>query len=312
MIGSLDYLKTTYDPQELLEQYLAYCEKVQGNVPNTVKNRRHVLEPFFKRLNKDDVRHITLFQIDELFILRSAQLKPSSVGIERQAVRSFFAYCQDYRNIDLEFKYTQIKRRRDRPEKIRTFSESELARVIEKEPNEQTKLIIGLMFYAGLRIGEILSLDVDDIRDTQIQVRGKGSKDRLVYMPLELAYVVRDYMVRKRIHTGKLFRPLQAHSNHPPDAYVSAYAVRDHIQRAFARCGHNMKPHHLRHSFAVNWLVHGGDLATLQELLGHESIETTKRYLDLTDKFKEKTFHEVIQTSVLRMDNVRPLELSLA
>lgn len=309
----LDYVRVTYDPKELIEQFLIYCERVDRCVASTVKNRRYILVPFFEKLGKKDIREISLFEIDQHFIMRSSELKSSSLGAERQAVRSFLAYCQDYRNISLEFKYTQIKRKRDKPVKVRTFSEDEIARVLAKEPEQQTRLIIGLMFYTGLRIGEILSLSIEDIRDTQIQVRGKGSKDRLTYMPVELALVLREYSIKRRIHTGKIIRPLQAHKNHPPDAYLSAYAVRDRIERAFLRCGHKMKPHQLRHSFAINWLVHGGDLATLQELLGHESIETTKRYLDLTDNFKEKTFHQIITSSVLTIDSAPAgLELALA
>lgn len=293
------FVDKSTDPFYLLSQYLTYISKIENLSETTVKNRNYILRPFLVRLNKTDVTSITIYELDEYCIERSVEIKPSSLNMERQTLRSFFAYCQAYRMLEMAFDFRQIKRTKERPPRVVSFTREQVASVVNSTKHYQDQLIITLMYETGIRIGELINLSVEDIRSNQIQIRGKGSKDRMVFMPDDLARQIRDYTLQSRISTGRVFRPLQKHNNHASDRYTSAYAVRDRIKREFARLGYRMHPHQLRHSFALNWLQSGGDIRSLQKMLGHDSLETTQRYLDLTDDYMAKIYKKTIPTSIL-------------
>ena len=282
------------DVFKLASEYLYYANFVLNLSQKTIENRKYILIPFLKRLQTEDVQSITLEQIDQYTATRRLESKDSSVNAERQVMRGFFEYCQTYKLIELQFDYRMIKRSKERPARIQPLTKDQITRVVQSTKNEQDRLIITVMYETGIRIGELINLHTSDIHGQQIQIRGKGSKDRIVIMPQGLATALHEYVTE-----GYVFKPLQQHKNHTNDKYVSAYGVRDRIQREFKRLGIKMHPHLLRHSFSHNWLESGGDLRTLQLLLGHDSIETTQRYLGLSDSYIQKQFQSVCPKSML-------------
>lgn len=295
----VNYTEHSTDVFVLLKKYLTYIEYVENLSPKTVNNRKHILRPFLAAIKKEDVRSISLPEIDEYCIKRRSEIKSSSVNTERQAMRSYFAYCQTYLLLELQFDFRQIRRTKEKPPKITPISPEDIARVIAVSQEPQDKLIIATLYETGMRIGELLDFSVENISATQIRVRGKGGKDRTVFMSLALAWQLQKYLASREIVSGNVFRPLQARRNSPSDRYVSAYGVRDRIQREFKRCGIKMHPHQLRHSFAVNWVQSGGDIRTLQLLLGHDSLETTQRYLGFGDDYMAKAYQNTMPDSII-------------
>lgn len=282
------------DVFKLASEYLYYAQFVLNLAVKTIDNRKYILIPFLKRLDIPDVQSITLEQIDAYTARRRLESKDSSVNAERQVMRGFFEYCQTYKLIELQFDYRMIKRSKERPARIQPLTKDQITRVVQSTKNEQDRLIITVMYETGIRIGELINLHTSDIHGTQIQIRGKGSKDRIVIMPQGLATALHDYVT-----DGYVFKPLQQHKNHTNEKYVSAYGVRDRIQREFKRHGIKMHPHLLRHSYAFNWVDSGGDIRTLQLLLGHDNMETTQRYLGLSDSYIQKQFQSVCPKSML-------------
>lgn len=277
----------------LVSSYLEYIEKIELLATTTVDNRRHILVPFFRAVQKAP-QDITLQDIDRYYIARHHEIKASSMGAEKQCLRSFFKYCQEYCEIPMLFRWEVIRRKKEKPPKMHTFTKEQVGEVIGLCTELQDKLIIALLFETGIRIGELLVLRIEDISGTQIQVRGKGEYDRVVFMSDRLAEALQHYTKGRK--AGYVFRPLQNHVNHTNDRYISAYAVRDRIQRAFKRCGHTMHPHQLRHSMAINWLLKRGDLRSLQIILGHSNLETTQRYLQLTDVQMQDIYRRTISS----------------
>lgn len=284
-------------PKTLVNQYLEYIEKVEKIAVSTVNNRRYILNPFFRQIQTEDVTQLTIYDIDEY--IANKPIKASSMNMERQALRGFFQYCSEYKELNLSFNWQIIRRTKDKPPKVRTFTKEEVNQVIQGCKEPQDKLMIAMMFETGMRIGEIINLCIEDMRGESIRVRGKGENDRVVYITPGLSRMLRTYLADRRTYRDHVFRPLQVQKNHPDDRYVSAYGVRDRIQRAFKDCGHDMHPHQLRHSFAISWLEAEGDVRTLQKIMGHASIETTMRYLDITDKFTEGAYKKAFSTSVI-------------
>ena len=148
-----------------------------------------------------------------------------------------------------------------------------------------------LMYGCGLRIAETLSLDVKDVSPVPeiLRIKGKGNKERLV--PVLPA----------------VKRTLQTYLNHHPHPlpeyplFIGSHGDRINpgvVQRSVRQIREMMglpettTPHALRHSFATHLLQNGGDLRSIQELLGHSSLSATQRYTKVTTKDMERNYQK--------------------
>lgn len=263
------------DTQALLRMYLKHLQTDYAQ--KTIDNQRHVLTPFFRALQKTDVTKITHEDVNN-YLIDSKGMR-STKSTTKGIMRRFFKWCEEVRGLELSLNWEAIKRKKVPGQRPTIFTHDEIRTVVENCKQYQDGLLISVLFYTGMRIGEVLNFHIHDLTGTQIRIRGKGSFDRVVHLPKKIVDEVRDHC-----DNGYVFKPLQEHSNHPNDKYISAYGVRDRIQAEFMRIlGKKMKPHDIRHSFAVNFLLSGGDTRSLQLILGHASLETTQWYLQFTD-----------------------------
>ena len=140
--------------------------------------------------------------------------------------------------------------------------------------------LVALMARAGLRIGEVVGLDLEDValneRSGWVTVRqGKGLKERRVPLSLQARKTLAGYLeVRPEAETPALFltKSCRRLGKRPVQRLVKSAAQRAGLQQ-------DVTPHVLRHSFATRFLRKGGDLATLRDILGHANLATTSRYL---------------------------------
>lgn len=142
-----------------------------------------------------------------------------------------------------------------------------------------------LLYASGLRISELVGIDLDDLelRSRLVKVRGKGAKERIVPFGSKAEEAIRAWVaVRSELALEDEERPLFV--NHR-GARITARSVRRlfeaYVRRASLRSG--VSPHTLRHSFATHLLNAGADLRSIQELLGHASLSTTQKYTHLND-----------------------------
>ena len=143
--------------------------------------------------------------------------------------------------------------------------------------------LLTLLYGAGLRIGEALALNADDAppcgRNATLRVMGKGGKERIVPVLAEVSDAINDY-IETCPHAlkgdGPLFIGVRGKR-------LNAGVVQKQMRRVRQLLGlpETATPHALRHSFATHLLAGGGDLRTIQELLGHASLSTTQRYTDV-------------------------------
>lgn len=151
--------------------------------------------------------------------------------------------------------------------------------------------IMCLMYGCGLRIGEVLSLtpsQFSDPRNPTISVTGKGNKTRLVPILPIVRQSVSDYADKCPYHLENLqplFRGAKGGALQPA---IIQKAVR--LMRSALSLPHTATPHALRHSFATHLLASGGDLRTIQELLGHASLSTTQTYTGVDTEQLMKTY----------------------
>ncbi len=153
------------------------------------------------------------------------------------------------------------------------------------------RALLELLYGAGLRVAELVGLDVDDVQfsDRTVRVLGKGKKERIVPFGRKAEAALRAYLaaaataLRAKSDDAALF--LNARGGRLTDRSVRRLLDAAVTRTALARGVH---PHALRHSFATHLLEAGMDLRSIQELLGHERLSTTQRYTRLAlDKILE-------------------------
>jgi site-specific recombinase XerD len=169
-------------------------------------------------------------------------------------------------------------RRRSLP---RALSQEEAAALLEQTPSSKTplrdKAILELMYSAGLRVSEAVSVDVQDVdlAAGTVRVRGKGNKDRVTIFGRKCAEAIKLYIASERDPSldGALFLG-------QGNRRVTTRTVQNVIKRWAKHAGlpDSVSPHTLRHSFATHLLDGGADLKSVQQLLGHESVATTQIY----------------------------------
>ena len=153
------------------------------------------------------------------------------------------------------------------------------------------RAILELLYASGLRLSELVGLDLDDVNlgGRLVRVRGKGGRERIVPFHRRAADVIRDYLpVRHRLCAGPGAEAAERPAGRARDPLFVNYRggrlsgrsvdrlVRRYVALSSARLG--ISPHALRHSFATHLLERGADLRSIQELLGHARVSTTQRY----------------------------------
>lgn len=192
---------------------------------------------------------------------------------------------------------------RTRPSQLpHVLSAEELQRLFISAKNPKHRALLMTTYAAGLRVSEVVHLQVTDIESERGLIRvnqGKGQKDRYTLLSARLLAELRAYWRRERSKPW-LF-PGQDRTKPMPIA--SAQRIYYHAKRA-AKLQHGKGIHTLRHSFATHLLESGVDPRTIQLLLGHRSLDTTTRYLRVA-----RTHLANIQSpfDLLRVDTLPPL-----
>ncbi len=139
-----------------------------------------------------------------------------------------------------------------------------------------------MLYGAGLRVGELVALDMDDLSFGQrlLRVRGKGRKERIVPFGRRAADAIRGYLPDRSQWRGGTKTDDDPLFVNQRGGRLSDRSVRRIIDQAVERTAdlHRLHPHALRHAFATHLLEAGMDLRAIQELLGHSSLATTQIY----------------------------------
>ncbi len=158
------------------------------------------------------------------------------------------------------------------------------------------RCLLELLYASGLRVSELVGLDLQDVIFEQrtLRVMGKGSKERLVPFHPEAAEALERYLQFRSSHLAlKSLPPTAAIFLNLRGGRLTTTSVRNLLQKAVegAALRARISPHALRHSFASHLLARGMDLRAIQELLGHASLSTTQRYTHLDLEQLSKTYN---------------------
>ena len=186
----------------------------------------------------------------------------------------------------------------------------EINRVVEQIPLDtedglRDRAIFELLFSTGLRVSELVSLNRDNVNLSrrEFMVRGKGQKDRPVFISQAAADAVQDYLDERKDSLPALF--LNNSRNQPMVGTKGDYrrltprSIERIINKYVRMAGitKHVTPHTLRHSFATDLLTNGADLRSVQSLLGHSNISTTQIYTHVTDP-QLREIHEKFHSDV--------------
>ena len=271
-----------------------YIEKKLSN--NTKDAYYKDLISFYNFVNKD-INDITSKDI-RCYINHLSDIKDKLKTIARKivSIRTFFDYLMQIKKISNNpcEKIESPKIDKTLPKTLSEYDINRLLNFIPKTPLEyRNKAMIELMYACGLRVSELVNLNVNDIniKDNYVRVFGKGKKERIVPMTDITTKILDEYI---HIYRNSLLKGYLT-----DNLFLSSYGKGITRQGFFKLLkkiakendiNDNFSPHTLRHSFATHLLSHGADLRSIRELLGHENIKTTQIYTHLSNTKKRKDY----------------------
>jgi site-specific recombinase XerD len=290
--------------------FLEYLEVEQNRSQKTIANYDHYLTRLIDFAGDDlKVRDIDpeLVRKWRLWLARlgtnvSDELQKVTQNYHLIALRGFLRFCAK-RNIEaLPVDKIELARTPGR-NKVIFLNEEELGRLFD-QPDPTTiiglrdRAILELLFSSGLRVSELVGLDKDHInlKRREFMVRGKGQKDRPIFISEAAAKWVQAYLDKRDDNTRPLF--IRYNGTKAVDLTgnfhrLTARSVQRLVSRYALLAGitKHVSPHTLRHSFATDLLMNGADLRSVQAMLGHSNISTTQIYTHVTDPHL-KQIHE--------------------
>lgn len=294
--------------QKLLVDFLEYLEIEQNRSQKTIANYHHYLIRLTDFAGDIEVKDITAEMVRKwrLWLNRlgtntSDELQKSTQNYHLIALRSFLKYCakRDIEALSPE----KIELARTKRAQVTFLSTDELTRLFEQPDTESSsglrdRAILELLYSSGLRVSELTNLNRDHInlKRMEFMVRGKGQKDRPVFISPEAAEWITYYLDARKDKSPALFVRIGGHKKPDLSGNYLRLTPRS-VQRMVAKYAllagitKKVSPHTLRHSYATDLLMNGADLRSVQAMLGHSNISTTQIYTHVTDPHLKKV-HE--------------------
>lgn len=296
------------DAPPVLKDFLNYQLVIKGKSKNTVREYYYDLRTFLRFLKSretyyDDFKKIVITDISEDLIKTvnlsvlyeylsfvNTEMSNSATARARKvsSLRSFFRYLTEKAEIltinpALELDTPKIKK--SLPKYLSLAESKKLLDCIDGENYERDYCIITLFLNCGMRLSELTNINIKDIKEDTIRILGKGNKERTIYLNKSCISAINNYL-RVRPHDGVK----------DPDALfisrekrrISGRMVENIVKKYIKSAGldtNKYSPHKLRHTAATLLYMYGDvDIRILQEILGHENLNTTEIYTHVENK----------------------------
>lgn len=293
---------------ELIPEFIEHLEVEGGRSLRTSDNYRLYLERFLEFTDDLTVDKITTETVRQfrLWLNRYKNDYGQSLSLLTQsyhliALRGFLTYLsrRDIQSLAAD----KIILPKTVRKQVTFLHFDEVTRMLEQidtstEQGLRDRAIIELLFSSGLRVSELVNLDRDHINLTrrEFMVRGKGQKDRPVFVSKSAAEHVSNYLEERQDSLAPLFLSYSRNSQVPSTSGDFRRLQIRSIQRMVSRYAKlagitkHVSPHTMRHSFATDLLMNGADLRSVQVMLGHSDISTTQVYTHVTDQHLKEVF----------------------
>lgn len=276
-------------------------QNVIGNTKETIEYYKKRIGYFINFVNDKDINNVIIDDYNSYAIYlinkitdKGTNLSSATVKTTLNASKIFLKYAYDNKYM-INDVYKNIKPYKQVKKTIVVLSTEDINKLLNSQ-NEFTViglrnlLAISLMLDAGLRVSEVVNLNVEDISEELgvIKVFGKGKKERLVPLTDSIVKYYDKYVFLTSLYSGALFLDSDT-GLRMTSSGISQILRRIKKEQHFNK----LHPHYLRHTFATLFLVNGGDPVHLQLILGHTTLYMTEQYLHLANQMtlqKQKKF----------------------
>lgn len=293
------------DAPPLIREFLVYHETIQGHSRQTIDEYYLDLRSFFRFLKQsrnlvpadlpvdeipiDDValplvRSVTLKDVYDYmgFLSRDRRLNNASRARKAATLRSFYKYLTNkakLMDVNPVQELDPPRLKKTLPKYLNLNESVNLLESVEGQNAVRDFCILTLFLNCGLRISELVGLNKTDVRGDQLRVLGKGNKERILYLNDSCQKALQDWIVERNMLTldneNALFVTKQNRKR------ITRAAVHKLVKKHLADAGLDStqySAHKLRHTAATLMLQNGVDVRTLQEVLGHDHLNTTQIY----------------------------------
>lgn len=294
---------------ELILDYIEHLEVEGGRSAKTAENYRLYLERLVEFTTDIQVSKITpeLLRKYRLWLNRYKNNNNDDLAIITQsyhliALRGFLTYLAKRDIASLSPEKVELPKISRKQVTFLHFDEvTRMLEVIslEDEQGLRDRAIVELLFSSGLRVSELVNLNRDHVntRRREFMVRGKGQKDRPVFISDTAAAHVDDYLGARLDNLPPLFLSYSRNNLSSTGGDYRRLTPRS-VQRIISKYARlagitkHVSPHTMRHSFATDLLMNGADIRSVQSMLGHSNISTTQVYTHVTDEHLREVYEK--------------------
>ncbi len=294
-----------------IPKYLDYLRYQRNASPNTIRNYASDLQQFLSFLTgaMEGVERPApdLDQIDNLTIreflgaLYQKNNRKSSVARKLATIRSFMKYLSQQEAVKVNHaKHVASPKQDNRLPVFMTIDAvAELVEApdVSADRGKRDRAILELLYAAGLRVSELVGLNLGDVSlgEELVRVVGKGRKERIVPFGRRAVESLNEYLqVRSNLTIRKGTTAGEAVFLNSRGGRLTSRSIWDIVDHYIGQLAQKLRvhPHTLRHTFATHMLNAGADLRTIQELLGHESLSTTQKYTHVSVEQLVRVYQE--------------------
>ena len=287
---------------DLISDFVEHMEVERGRSVKTGENYRLYLDRFVEFAGDVKPAEITTELIRKYRLWLNRYRNGENKGLTARtqsyhliAMRGFLKYLakRDIKSMDANL----IELPKVIKPKVTFLHYNEIEQIICSIPTDteaglRDRAMVELLFSSGLRVSELVGLDRGDINleRREFVVRGKGSKDRPVFISKSAAEKVRDYLDVRKDNLSALFLNNSMRTGEPDTKgdfrRLTPRSIQRIVQKYAKMAGitKHVSPHTMRHSFATDLLMNGADIRSVQGMLGHADISTTQIYTHITDQ----------------------------
>lgn len=295
------------DRNEYLFKKFLTAKIVKGCTGRTIDFYKKTLIFVFERIHKT-ADEVTTDDIRYYLAIRQKRdgISKTTANNELRILGSFYQYLQQ-EEIILKNPVLKIEKIKERKKKKSAFTELEVEKIRDAAKNYREKAIVDVLLSTGCRVSELVAIKISDIDGDRLIVRGKGEKDRIVYLNAKAVISVEKYLSERNdknpyifcggIRAGDKKRMYRYQNSKNGEWYKDTALVSEHdhvdkgtveqmMRKLKKRSGieSSCYPHKFRRTCATMALRRGMPIEQVSKMLGHESIETTQIYLDLSEE----------------------------
>lgn len=278
-----------------IKDYITYLKIERQLSPNTIDSYERDLEDFYKFTGKS-YKFVTKDDFINYITYLNKKISPRSINRHIVSIKNYFKFLERNNLIksNPSLDITGLKTPKKMP---RILSEDDINNLLDIPLNDaysyRNKAMLELMYSSGLRVSELLNLEVNniDFNMNLVRVYGKGSKERIVPIDDIATTYLYEYInvYRNTLLKNKESDILFLNSRGDKLSRQGFFKILKEIAK-LKGIKKELSPHTIRHSFATHLLNNGADLRSIQTMLGHENIETTQIYTHVSNNYVKENY----------------------